>query len=106
MPSTDRKLELKAKTSVAQTASQAAVYAKGLKQYDRVKEERNIVHTVNKMKANCIGHISRTQCLLIHFTEGKIEGRIEMTRRRGRRRTQFLDHLKVRKVTGNLKRKH
>jgi hypothetical protein len=31
MPSTDRKLELKAKTSVAQTASQAAVYAKGLK---------------------------------------------------------------------------
>jgi hypothetical protein len=30
MPSTDRKLELKAKTSVAQTASQAAVYAKGL----------------------------------------------------------------------------
>jgi hypothetical protein len=31
MPSTDRKLELKAKTSVAQTASQAAVNAKGLK---------------------------------------------------------------------------
>jgi hypothetical protein len=31
MPSTDRKLELKAKTSMAQTASQAAVYAKGLK---------------------------------------------------------------------------
>jgi hypothetical protein len=31
MPSTDRKLELKAKTSVAQTASQASVYAKGLK---------------------------------------------------------------------------
>jgi hypothetical protein len=30
MPSTDRKLELKAKTSVAQTASQVAVYAKGL----------------------------------------------------------------------------
>jgi hypothetical protein len=30
MPSTDRKLELKANTSVAQTASQAAVYAKGL----------------------------------------------------------------------------
>jgi hypothetical protein len=30
MPSTDRKLELKAKTSVAQITSQAAVYAKGL----------------------------------------------------------------------------
>jgi hypothetical protein len=30
MPSTDGKLELKAKTSMAQTASQAAVYAKVL----------------------------------------------------------------------------
>jgi hypothetical protein len=30
MPSTGRKLELKANTSMAQTASQAAVYAKGL----------------------------------------------------------------------------
>jgi hypothetical protein len=30
MPSTERKLELKAKTSMAHTASQAAVYAKGL----------------------------------------------------------------------------
>jgi hypothetical protein len=30
MPSTDRKLDLKAKTSIAQTASQAAVCAKGL----------------------------------------------------------------------------
>jgi hypothetical protein len=31
MPSTGRKLELKSKTSMAQTASQAAVCAKGLK---------------------------------------------------------------------------
>jgi hypothetical protein len=31
MPSTDRKLELKAKTSMAQSASQAAVYAKGIR---------------------------------------------------------------------------
>jgi hypothetical protein len=30
MPSTDRKLELKARTSVAQTGSQPFVYAKGL----------------------------------------------------------------------------
>jgi hypothetical protein len=30
MPSTDRKLEPKAKTSVAQTGSQPCVYAKGL----------------------------------------------------------------------------
>jgi hypothetical protein len=32
MPSTDRKLQLKEKTSMAQTASQAAVYAIGLTQ--------------------------------------------------------------------------
>jgi hypothetical protein len=31
MPSTDRKLELKAKTSLAQTGSQPYVYAKGLR---------------------------------------------------------------------------
>jgi hypothetical protein len=31
MPSTDRKVELKAKTSVVQTGSQPFVYAKGLK---------------------------------------------------------------------------
>jgi hypothetical protein len=42
MPSTDRKLELKAKTSMAQTASQAAVYAKGLNKHhiDMYFEER------------------------------------------------------------------
>jgi hypothetical protein len=37
MPSTDRKVELKAKTSVAQTASQAAVYAKGLNKITKLK---------------------------------------------------------------------
>jgi hypothetical protein len=38
MPSTDRTLELTAKTSVAQTASQATVYAKGI--YCRISAER------------------------------------------------------------------
>jgi hypothetical protein len=37
MPSTDRKLELKAKTSMAQTVSQAAVYVKGLRHKLTVK---------------------------------------------------------------------
>jgi hypothetical protein len=36
MPSTDRKLELKAKTSVAQTDSQPYVYAKGLSDADHL----------------------------------------------------------------------
>jgi hypothetical protein len=38
--------------------------------------------------------------------EGKLEGRIEMTGRRGRRRKQLLDDLKEKRSTGNLKRKH
>jgi hypothetical protein len=60
----------------------------------RVKEGRNIVHTIKRRKANWIGHILRRNCLLKYVTEGKLEGRIEMTGRRGRRRKQLLDDLK------------
>jgi ribosomal 50S subunit-associated protein YjgA (DUF615 family) len=45
----------------------------------RVKEERNIVHTVKRRKANWIGRILRRNCLLEHVIEGKIEGRAEVT---------------------------
>jgi hypothetical protein len=57
----------------------------------RVKEERNIVHTIKTRKANCIGHILHRSCLLKHVIEGKLEGRIETTGRRGRRRKQLMD---------------
>jgi hypothetical protein len=60
----------------------------------RVKEERNILHTIKGRKANWIGHLLRRNCLLKHAIEGKLEGRIEMTGRRGRRRKQLLDDLK------------
>jgi hypothetical protein len=60
----------------------------------RVKEERNILHTTKMRKATWIGHILRRNCLLKHMIEGKLEGRIEMTGRRGRRRKQLLDDLK------------
>jgi hypothetical protein len=60
----------------------------------RVKEERNIVHTIKRRKATWIGHILRRNCLLKQVVEGKLEGRIEMTGRRGRRRKQLLDDLK------------
>jgi hypothetical protein len=53
----------------------------------RVKEERNILHTVNRRKGNWIGRILRRNCLLKHVIEGKIEG----TGRRGRGRKQLLD---------------
>jgi hypothetical protein len=50
----------------------------------RVKEERNILPTIKIRKANWIGIILRRNCLLKHVIEGKIEGRIEVTGRRGR----------------------
>jgi len=39
----------------------------------RVKEERNILHTV-KMNAGWIRHILRRNCLLEHVIAGKMEG--------------------------------
>jgi len=36
-----------------------------------VKEERNILLTVKRRKANSIGHIWRRDCLLKRVTEGK-----------------------------------
>jgi hypothetical protein len=48
-----------------------------------VKEERNILYTIKRRKANWIGHILRRNCLLKHVIEGKREGRIEVTGSRG-----------------------
>jgi alpha-D-ribose 1-methylphosphonate 5-triphosphate synthase subunit PhnL len=69
----------------------------------RVKEERNILHTIKRRKANWIGHILRRNCLLEHVIEGKLERRIEMTRRRGRNRKQLLNELKVKRRYWKLK---
>jgi len=44
----------------------------------RVKEERNIVHTIRRRKAYWIGHILRRHCLLKRIIEGEIEGRVEV----------------------------
>jgi hypothetical protein len=55
-----------------------------------VKEERNSLPTIKRMKANWTGHILLRNRLLSHIIEGKIRG----TRRRGRRRKQLLDDLK------------
>jgi hypothetical protein len=69
----------------------------------RVKEERNILHKIKIIKANWIGHILRRNCLLKHVIEGKLEGRIEMTGRRGRRLKQLLDNLKEKRRYWKLK---
>jgi hypothetical protein len=71
----------------------------------RVKEERNILHTIKRRKANWIGHILSRNCLLKHVIEGKCEGRIEMTGRRGRICKQLLDDLKGKRRYWKLKEK-
>jgi hypothetical protein len=68
-----------------------------------VKEERNILQKIKRRNANWIGHILRRNCLLKHVIEGKLEGRIEMMGRRGRRRKQLLDDLKEKKRYWKLK---
>jgi len=64
----------------------------------RVKEEWNILHTKQRRKANWIGHIFLRNCLLKYAIEGKIEGRIEVTGRQGRRRKQLLDDRQEKRV--------
>jgi len=38
----------------------------------RVKNERNILHTVNSRKANWMDHILHRICILKHIIEGKV----------------------------------
>ena len=60
----------------------------------RVKEKMNTLHTINRRKANWIGHILRRNCLLKRIIEGKIEGGTEATGEQGGRSTQLLYDLK------------
>jgi len=69
----------------------------------RVEEVRNILHTVNRRKANWIGHILCRNCLLEHVIEGKVEGRMEVTERLGRRRMQILSDVKEKRGYWKLK---
>jgi hypothetical protein len=39
----------------------------------RVEKERNILHRIERRKANWIGHILCRNCPLMHVIEGKIE---------------------------------
>jgi hypothetical protein len=55
----------------------------------RVKEERNILHTVKRRKTKWIGHMLCRNCLLKHVIKRKIEGKGGG----GRRRRQLLDDL-------------
>ena len=69
----------------------------------RVSEKRNILHEIRKRKANWIDHILRRKCLLKQVIEGKINGEMEVKRRRGRRCKKLLDDLKERRGYSHLK---
>jgi hypothetical protein len=60
-----------------------------------------VLYLIKWRNANGIGHIWRRDCILKHVIERKIEGRIEVTVRRGRRRKRLLDDVKEREGTGN-----
>ena len=64
--------------------------------FQRVEGERNAIQTIKRIKANGIGHILHKNCLLKYVIEGKIQGKLEMTGRRGRRRNPSLDDLRER----------
>ena len=51
-----------------------------------------------------LSHLRRN-CLLKHFIEGKIEGRIEVMGRRGRRQKKLLDDLREQRGYWKLKEK-
>jgi hypothetical protein len=57
------------------------------------KEERNILHTVHRRKANWICYNPQKNSLLEQVIEGKIGGRVEVTGRRERRYKLLLDDL-------------
>ena len=69
----------------------------------RVKEQRNILHKIRKRNANWIVHILRINCLLQRVIERKIQGGIEMTGRRVRKRRKLLDNVKERRGYSHLK---
>jgi hypothetical protein len=68
-----------------------------------VDEQRNILHEIQKRKANWIGHILRRNCLLKQVIKGKIKGEMEVTKRQGRRLKQLLDDLKDKRGYSHLK---
>jgi hypothetical protein len=62
---------------------------------------QNILQTVTGRKAKWTGHILNRNCLLKHVNEGKIEGRIEVTERQGRKRRHYCTTLRKRESTEN-----
>jgi hypothetical protein len=71
----------------------------------RIKEKSNVLKTIKRRNTKWIDHILRRSCHLKHVIERKIEGRTEMTARRGRRRKLPLYDLKEKRKFCKLKEK-
>ena len=65
-----------------------------LRNMTKTEGKGSTLYTVNRRKGNWIGHILRSNCLLIHVIGGKMGGKDTVKGRRGRRRKQLLDDLK------------
>jgi hypothetical protein len=65
-----------------------------MKKCYKKNEERNILPIIKWRRATWNGHIFRRNCLLKHNIDGKIEGMLEVTGRRGRQCTKLLDDVK------------
>jgi hypothetical protein len=66
-------------------------------------EEKNIL-IIKRKKANYIGHIWCRNYFLIQFIKRKLEGRIAVTGRRGRRLKQLLNDLNEKRGYWQLKK--
>jgi hypothetical protein len=55
----------------------------------KVSGERNVLHKIRIRKTNSIGRILRRNRIVKRVMEGKIEGRIKVMGRRGRRSKQL-----------------
>jgi len=66
-----------------------------------IKEQRNSLHTTNRKNANWICHVLGRNCLLKYVIEGKFEGRIEVTGKRGRRISSYGKSLRKREDSAN-----
>jgi hypothetical protein len=69
----------------------------------RDNEKRNTLQEIRKRKANWTGQILRRNFLLKQVIEGKINGEMEVTRRRGGRRRKLLFDLKDKSSYSHLK---
>jgi hypothetical protein len=61
----------------------------------------NILKTINRRNADCIGHILHRNRLLIDVVDVRIDRRIAVRGRRRIRHKQLLDDLKEKMDTGN-----